>query len=276
MEGDLVMKTIRRITILALLLASFLLLGTIGIAQQGGTGISPAGDESDLAGTAGEELVTFILDDFERASSWVAEMPRDQGVIFSMPREGAPAVVRREAETISNENTRFLERKREQGILPRDNPLIGFPYNEQRFVLGVRVEYLRRGYHWFTVRPPIPIKVPGICKSIAVYVVGRGNNHWLWLMLRDYQGNKRYLSSMRPLNHIGWRRVLFPIRNTISQGDFRTTDPRRLGITFDGFLINCDPLEAYGTYYIYFDLLTAQVNLYYEFQVDNDDMRDYW
>jgi hypothetical protein len=35
-------------------------------------------------------------------------------------------------------------------------------------------------------------------------------------------------------------------------------------------------MEAQGTYYIYFDLLTAQVNLYYEFQVDNDDMRDYW
>ena len=269
------MKTIRRITILAMLLAAFLMMGTIGTAQS--TGISPSGDEADLQGTADEELVTFILDDFEqRTSSWIVDMPRDQGVIFSMPREGAPAVVVKSVETISNENTRFLEQKREQGILPRDNPLIGFPYHEQKFVLGVRVEYLKRGYHWFTVRPPIPIKIPGICKSISVYVVGRGVNNWLWLMLRDYEGNKRYLSSMRPLTHLGWRKILFPIRSTISQGDFKTTDPRKLGITFDGFLINCDPMEAQGTYYIYFDLLTAQVNLYYEFQVDNDDMRDYW
>ncbi|MDR2735151.1 MAG: flagellar filament outer layer protein FlaA [Spirochaetota bacterium] len=263
------MKKICKIGILALLLISFLLLGTLGIAQN-------AGDEPDMQATADEELVTYILDDFERASSWIVDMPRDQGVIFSMQRDGAPAVVLKAAETISNENARFLQQKTEQGVIPRDNPLVGFPYGENKYVLGVRVEFLKRGSQWFTVRPPLPIKIPGISKSISVYVVGRGYNHSLWLMLRDYEGSKRFISSMRPLTHLGWRRVLFPIKSNILQGDYRNTDPRKIGITFDGFLINCDPLEAQGTYYIYFDLLTAQVNLYYEFQADKDDMRDYW
>jgi len=267
------MKTIRRIAVLALF-ASFLLLGTVGIAQSPGAG-SP-GDDPDFQSTVDEELVTYILDDFEKSSTWIAEMPNDQGVIFSMQREGAPAAVLKAAETISNENARYLQEKTDQGVVPADNPMIGFPYNENKHVLGVRVEFLRRGHHWFTASPPLPIKIPGICKSISVYVVGRGYSHWLWVMLRDYEGNKRYLSAMRPLTHLGWRKILFPIKSTISQGDYKTTDPRKMGISFDGFLINCDPLESHGTYYVYFDLLTAQINLYFEFQTDTDDMRDYW
>jgi hypothetical protein len=81
---------------------------------------------------------------------------------------------------------------------------------------------------------------------------------------------------MRPLTHLGWRKILFPIKPNINQGDNRTTDVRKMGVTFDGFLINCDPLEGQGTYYIYFDLLTAQVSLYFEFHTDKDDMRDFW
>jgi hypothetical protein len=122
----------------------------------------------------------------------------------------------------------------------------------------------------------MPIKVPGIAKSVKVWVAGRGYQHWLWLMIRDYYGAKRYLAAMRPLTHKGWRQVIFPIRQNIRQEDYKTTDPKKVGITFDGFLINCDPLESQGTYYIYFDMLTADVDLYFEFHQDEDDMKDYW
>ena len=277
------MKTIMKSLALVMLLAAFLLLGTLGSAQNttttttdGNTATNPAGDDQDSKGTADEELVTFILDDFEKASSWIPEMPRDQGVIFSMQREGAPNAVLKAAEVISNENARYLQKKAEQNMQPKENPLVGFPYNQNKYVLGVRVEFMKRGYNWFTVRPPLPIKVPGVAKSLSVYVVGRGYSHWLWIMLRDYDGNKRYLSAMRPLTHKGWRKVLFPIKPNIVQEDYKITDPKKVGITFDGFLVNCDPMESQGKYYIYFDLLTAQVNLYFEFHKDKDDMRDFW
>lgn len=272
------MKTMQRFGVLALLLVAFLMLGTLGVAQNaagGNEAASSASDDSDKD-TADEELVTFILDDFEKAASWVPEMPRDQGVIFSMQRPGAPTAVLKAAELISNENSRYLQKKAEQNLQPQENPLVGFPYNQNKFVLGVRVEFMKRGYNWFTVRPPLPIKVPGICKSLSVYVVGRGYNHWLWVMLRDYDGNKRFLSAMRPLTHRGWRKVIFPIKPNILQEDHKVSDPKKVGITFEGFLVNCDPMESHGKYYLYFDLLTAQVNLYFEFHRDKDDMRDFW
>ncbi len=239
-------------------------------------GVTTAQTDDPNAGTADEELVSFILDDFEKAASWVPTMSRDQGVIFSMRRKGSPEAVIKAAQTIKDENDRYIKKKAKQNMQPKENPLVGFPYRENKFVLGVRVEFLKRGYNWFTVKPPMPIKIPGITKSISVYVVGRGYHHWLWLMISDYNGNKRYISSMRPLTHKGWRKVIFPIRPNIIQEDYKVTDPKKVGITFDGFLIQCDPLESIGKYYVYFDLLTAQVNLYFEFHQDKDDMRDFW
>jgi len=273
------MKTMQRFGVLALLLVAFLTLGTLGVAQSptGGNGATnPAGDDNDPKGTADEQLVTFILDDFEKAASWIPEMPRDQGVIFSMQRPGTPQAVSNMLKQITDQNQNYLKGLADQGKQNSENPLVGFPYNQNKFVLGVRVEFMKRGYNWFTVRPPLPIKVPGVCKSLSVYVAGRGYNHSLWVMIRDYEGNKRFLSAMRPLNHKGWRRVLFPIKPNIVQEDYKVTDPKKIGITFDGFLINCDPMESQGKYYIYFDFLTAQVDLYFDSNGDKDDMRDFW
>jgi hypothetical protein len=35
-------------------------------------------------------------------------------------------------------------------------------------------------------------------------------------------------------------------------------------------------MEARGKYYIYFDLLTAEVDIYFEFAKDEDDVPDFW
>lgn len=254
-----------RYAVLFLMMAGLLLIGSAGTAQD-----DPNKDTSD------QQLVTFILDDFEDAGTWVAEMPRDQGVIFSMKREGVPKEVQAYVNKIKEVNERFIKQN-SQGRQIKENPLAGFPYNENKQVLGVRVEFMKRGYNWFTVRPPLPIKVPGICKSISVWVVGRGYNHELWLMIRDFVGNRRYLQSMMKLNHKGWRKVRFPIRDDkVDQQDHTVTDPKKVGIIFDGFLIQCDPMEARGKYYIYFDLLTAEVDIYFEFAKDEDDVPDFW
>jgi hypothetical protein len=85
---------------------------------------------------------------------------RDQGVIFSMKREGVPKEVQAYVNKIKEVNERFIKQN-SQGRQIKENPLAGFPYNENKHVLGVRVEFMKRGYNWFTVRPPLPIKVPG-------------------------------------------------------------------------------------------------------------------
>ena len=258
-------RRITRYAFLVLMTAALLLFGVFGTAQT-----------NPRTNTADQQLITFILDDFEDAGTWISEMPRDQGVIFSMKRKGAPRKVKARVAAIKKVNEDYIKRN-SKGRQIKENPLAGFPYNDNKYILGVRVEFMKRGYNWFTVKPPLPIKVPGICKSINVWVVGRGYSHELWLMIRDYHGNRRYLQSMMKLNHRGWRRMRFPIRDDkIEQNDYKVTDPKKVGITFDGFLIQCDPLESRGKYYIYFDLLTAEVDLYFEFQKDEDDVPDFW
>lgn len=263
------MKNLIKLFALGAALAVLFLFGSIGAAAPTDSAGKPNTNDAD------EELVTVILDDFEKAGTWIPDMPRDQGVIFSMQREGSPEAIKALVAKISNDNVNYLKTKEQQKMLPKENPLVS-SYAAGKYVLGARIEFMRRGYNWYTLRPPLPIKVPGICKSIAVWVVGRGFNHKLVLKLRDYNGGLRYIEAMRPLTHRGWARILFPIPPNIAQEDFKVTDPKHVGLTFEGFIVNCDPMESIGKQFIYFDLLTAQVNLYFEFAKDKDDMPDFW
>ena len=49
-----------------------------------------------------------------------------------------------------------------------------------------------------------------------------------------------------------------------------------MGIKIMGFRIECDPMEAYGSYYIYFDDLRSTTDLFAESHRDPDDMVDGW
>jgi hypothetical protein len=40
--------------------------------------------------------------------------------------------------------------------------------------------------------------------------------------------------------------------------------------------VNCDPTEAFGSYYVYFDDLRAVTDLFAEDSRDEDDMADAW
>jgi hypothetical protein len=43
-----------------------------------------------------------------------------------------------------------------------------------------------------------------------------------------------------------------------------------------GFKVECDPVETFGSYYIYFDDLRAVTDLFAEDSRDPDDMVDFW
>ena len=45
---------------------------------------------------------------------------------------------------------------------------------------------------------------------------------------------------------------------------------------FNGFIVECDLLESYGVYYIYFDELRAITDIFNEKTRDVDDMMDNW
>jgi hypothetical protein len=196
--------------------------------------------------TGSQLLVDLPIAHFEDADTWVSDMPSDQGVILSMRRMGRPLEVR---EVDENDGT------------------------ENDFVLGVKVAFNHRGYNYFVMAPPRPIKIPGITKALSMWVCGRSYKHRLYLHILDYKGEKRVLDMGR-LDFVGWKELTIAIPATIEQDNFNSTEWR--GISFTGMSIETDPMESYGVYYVYFDELRAVTDIYSEEYRDDDDMDDGW
>ena len=213
--------------------------------------VDPEGFGND---TAQQNLADITINKFEDAAFWYATMPIDQGFITARKLPGFPA--EREildAERIKNETDR------------------GFALGG--YALGVKVQYNRRGMNFFYVYPIKPLAIEGITKTISIWVVGRNYNHVLKVMLGDYFGNRMELT-VGTLNFAGWKKLTVAIPPTIKQTDFHYS--YKNGLKFLGFKIECDLIDTQGTYYIYFDDLSAVTDLFLESVHDQDDMLDVW
>jgi hypothetical protein len=149
-----------------------------------------------------------------------------------------------------------------------------------RYVLGTRVDFLRRGYNSFTLNPEHPIPIEGITKTISIWVAGRNFNHTLSILIQDYFGREFELY-MGKLNFQGWKKLTVAVppqandgRNGIVQRNYHYNN--QMGIKVVGLRVDCDPAEAQGSYYIYFDDLRAVTDLFAEDGRDLDDMDDSW
>jgi len=113
-----------------------------------------------------------------------------------------------------------------------------------------------------------------------VWVAGRNYNHVLKLIVQDFFNNQFELT-LGKLNFQGWKKlsVAIPPQNPdgvsgIIQRNYHYTS--QMGLKIIGFKIECDPMEAFGTYYVYFDDLRAVTDLFAEDSRDEDDMVDGW
>ena len=205
--------------------------------------------------SAQQLLKEVSVDKFEHEGFWVSRMSTDEGYTAARLFYGAPAG-----------KTPIPD---EEGMdIPDD------------YVLGVRVDYLRRGHNSFTVTPIRPIAIEGITKTVSVWVIGRNFNHDLYLLIQDFFG-RDYEIYMGRLNFQGWKRMTVAIPPQPSSG--RTGVVQRsyhynnqMGIKIMGFRIRTDILESYGNYYVYFDDLRAVTDLFAEHNRDPDDMADGW
>ena len=200
--------------------------------------------------TAQQRLKEVSVTKFEDAGFWSGSMPGDQGITSIRRLPGSPL----DKEPIPDEA--------DSGITESD-----------QFVLGMKVEYYRRGNSEFSLMPVKPIPVEGICKTLSVWVVGRNTAHLLKLLISDQFGNKAELT-MGTLNFTGWKRITVAIPTNIVQRDYHYNN--RMGIKVEGFRVICAPEETYGRYYIYFDDLRATTDLFAEENRDVDDMMDVW
>ncbi len=203
--------------------------------------------------TAQQKLKEVSVDQFESAGFWDASISSDEGIITSRLFSGKPA---------------------------SDTPLADDPTFASNYVLGVKTEFYTRGYNQIFITAKRPIPVEGITKIITVWVAGRNYNHILWVELKDFFGNT-YELPMGKLNFQGWKKLSVAIppqnpdgRTGIVQRNFHFTT--HMGLKIVGFRIQCDPEEAFGTYYIYLDDMRAVTDLFAEDMRDTDDMQDTW
>ncbi len=199
---------------------------------------------------AQQQLVEVSISKLEDAAFWHGAMALDDGIVTLRSLPGSPAAKKPAEGDVQNR------------------------INEQDTrVLGVKVDFYHRGVVSFTVHPTAPIPVAGLSKTISVWIAGRNFNHTLKILLDDYFGRPMELT-VGKLTFMGWKKLTVAVPPSITQTDYHFT--YKDGIKITGFKIECDPLEAMGTYYMYFDDIRVVTDLFGEARRDSDDMTDGW
>jgi len=236
-----------------LIITFILLTGNFVFAQQRDIGTA----DPELIGieSAQQMIKEVSVDKFEHDGFWFSSMSSDEGYTTTRLFRGAPAGK--------------VPIPEEEGLEIPDN-----------YVLGTRIDYLRRGYSSFMIYPARPIPIEGITKTITLWVAGRNFNHELFVIIQDFFG-RYYEFSMGKLNFMGWQRMYATIPPAPDDGTSGVIQrsynySNHFGIKVIGFRIDCDPMEARGSYYLYFDDLRANTDLFSEHHRDPDDMVDGW
>jgi len=202
--------------------------------------------------SARQALKEVSVDKFELEGSWNASISPDNGVISARLFDGSPAA---------------------------KEPLAGEEDVPDTKVLGVKVEFFHRGVNSFYIRSTRPIPIEGVTKTISLWVAGRNMDHSLSVLVQDYYGNnfELYVGS---LGFSGWKKMQVAVPPTpdgehgiIQQSAY---DGIRPGLRIVGFRVDCNPVLARGTYYVYLDDLRAVTDLYDVENRDEDDMHDDW
>ena len=204
--------------------------------------------------SAMQALHEISLDKFEREGSWNVHISPVYGVITSRLFEGNPAMKDplKEDEGKENEDTQ---------------------------VLGVKVEFFKRGINSFYITSQRPIPIEGVTKTVSVWVCGRNMGHELYLLVEDYFG-RNYELYMGSLGFSGWKKLTAVVppspdgeHGIVQHSAYYGDKP---GLRIIGFRVDCDPMLSRGAYYMYLDDLRCVTDLYDMQNHDEDDMADNW
>ena len=204
--------------------------------------------------SAMQALHEISLDKFEREGSWGVHISPDYGVITGRLFVGSPAMKDplKEDEGKENEDTQ---------------------------VLGVKVEFFKRGINSFYITSQRPIPIEGVTKTVSVWVCGRNMGHELYLLVEDYFG-RNYELYMGSLGFSGWKKLTAVVppspdgeHGIVQHSAYYGDKP---GLRIIGFRVDCDPMLSRGAYYMYLDDLRCVTDLYDMQNHDEDDMADNW
>ncbi|GMO41539.1 MAG: flagellar filament outer layer protein FlaA [Treponemataceae bacterium] len=206
------------------------------------------------ADSARAALREVSVDLFEREGSWVAHISPDNGIIAARLQDGSPAT---------------------KPALPES----GETAPSDTKVLAVKVEFFHRGINSFEVKAVQPIPIEGTTKTVSFWVAGRNQRHTVTLLVRDYF-QRNYELYVGDLAFTGWKKLTVTIppspdgeRGIVQASPYHGDRP---GLSIVGFRIDCNPMQARGSYYIYFDDLRAVTDLFGYENKEPDDMDDNW
>jgi hypothetical protein len=219
----------------------------VALAAQSTEGVDPERLGKDQAQ---QYLGEVSVSKFEDVAFWGTAMSLDDGIVMLRRFEGAPA------------GKKPMEGEEQAGIKEQD-----------KFVLGAKMQFFRRGAGSVAIFPVRPIPIEGISKTISVWVVGRNYNHVLKAVVTDYF-NQRHEITLGKLNFMGWKQLTAAVPPVIVQDEYHFSGER--GIKLVGFKIEFDLQERYGSYYVYLDDARAVSDLFSEVYRDTDDMKDGW
>ena len=236
----------------ALLVVAFVAAGTVCAqsASLSDPDASAIGNDS-----AKQALKEVSVDRFEREGFWNVHISPDYGVMAGRLFQSNGALAKEELKDDQNKQI------------------------EDDHVFGVNVEFFRRGVNSFYITAERPIPIEGVTKTVSVWVCGRNMAHNIWLLVQDYNGNdfEIWLGS---LEFSGWKKLTTAIppspdgeHGIIQQSAYHGDKP---GLRIIGFRVDCNPMEARGSFYMYLDDLRAVTDLYDMQNKDDDDMMDNW
>ena len=237
-----------------LLAFSVLAVLSAGLMFAQASSLQDPNPENVGADSALSSLREVSIDKFEREGSWNVHISADDGVIAGRLFEGNPAL---------------------KEPLPEDEG----KEDEDTQVMGIRVDFFRRGKNSFTIKSGRPLAIEGTTKTVSVWVCGRNQDHDMWLLVQDYFG-RNFELYMGSLGFSGWKKLTCVIppspdgEHGIVQSSAYYGD--KPGLKILGFRVDCNPMQARGTYYMYMDDLRAVTDLYDMENHDEDDMSDNW
>lgn len=231
-------------------LVSMLLCAGLMFAQT--SSLSEPNPENVGRDSAMQALREISVDKFEREGSWNVHISADYGTIAGRLFQGSPAM---------------------------KDPLEGDDPADDTQVYGVRVDFFRRGVNSFYITSGRPLPVEGTTKIISMWVCGRNQSHDMWVLVQDYFGHNFELY-MGNLGFSGWKKLTAVVpaspdgEHGIVQSSAYYGD--KPGLKIIGFRVDCNPMQARGSYYMYLDDLRVVTDLYELENRDEDDMNDNW
>ncbi|MBN2653173.1 MAG: hypothetical protein JXR63_12410 [Spirochaetales bacterium] len=238
-----------------LLLCCFaFIFGTaVVLAQVPDTPTDPSRLDSSTIGVTqqGSDIKEYVIDSFERLASWYPKIDYDVGLSKVKFIEGGPAA---NAENAGETQT-------------------GEAFEGNQYVLGVKCEYLKAYHSELYIYRVNPVQVRGVTKTISVWTLGRMYRHQMYVIVENFQGLVSELY-MGDLMFQGWKKMEVAVPPAITQEDYYY--PQYGGIKIIGFKVKLNPREMFRPFYIYFDDLRVNTDIFPESFIREDDIPDEW